>query len=186
EVLLGSKTITCDNDNAVKPFGAIDTPEAGGIASGNQFINFGWALTKQPNLIPIDGSTIDVWVNGVKLGHPVYNQYRSDIAALFPGYANSNGAVGYFYLDTTAYENGTHTIQWTATDTGGNTDGIGSRYFIVQNSSTDTNAAAQRERNSGQNKFPDGFLTEKLIVNGQWTVDSSSPVGIVKGFRKGT
>ena len=132
EVLLGSKTVTCDNANAVKPFGTIDTPEQGGIASGNQYLNFGWVLTPQPNMIPTDGTTIDVWVDGVKQGHPVYNQYRVDIASLFPGYANSSGAVGYFYLDTTTYENGTHTIQWTATDSGGNTDGIGSRYFMVQ------------------------------------------------------
>jgi hypothetical protein len=58
QAVLGSKTITCDNANAVKPFGAIDTPAHGGIA------------------------------------------------AFFPEYANSNGAAGYPYLDTTAYENG--------------------------------------------------------------------------------
>jgi parallel beta-helix repeat protein len=137
EVILGTKTIICDNANAVKPFGAIDTPTQGGTASGSSFINWGWVLTPQPNSIPIDGSTINVYVDGVNLGHPVYNIYRQDIATLFPGYANSNGAVGYFYLDTTSYENGVHTIQWTATDNDGNTDGIGSRYFTIQNTGTD-------------------------------------------------
>jgi hypothetical protein len=134
EVTLGAKTIICDNVNAVKPFGAIDTPGQGGTASGRSYINWGWVLTPQPNQIPTDGSTINVYVDGVYLGHPTYNIYRKDIAALFPGYANSNGAVGYFYLDTTAYENGVHTIQWTVTDSAGNTDGIGSRYFIIRNS----------------------------------------------------
>ncbi|MCP5050315.1 MAG: hypothetical protein GY940_24320, partial [bacterium] len=81
---LGTKTIHCDNANAVKPFGAIDTPTQGGNASGTGFVNFGWVLTPQPNTIPIDGSTITVWVDGVALGNPVYNKYRSDIAALFP------------------------------------------------------------------------------------------------------
>jgi uncharacterized protein (TIGR01370 family) len=132
-VILGAKTITCNNANAVKPFGAIDTPAQGGIASGSSFVNFGWALTPQPNSIPADGSTIYVYVDGVNLGHPVYNVYRQDIAALFPGYANSSGAVGYFYLDTTVYKNGVHTIQWVVSDSADNTDGIGSRYFIVQN-----------------------------------------------------
>ncbi|MCP5052518.1 MAG: hypothetical protein GY940_35445, partial [bacterium] len=113
---LGTKTIQCDNDNAVKPFGAIDTPTQGGGASGTDFVNFGWALTPQPNTIPIDGSNITVWVDGVALGNPVYNKYRSDIAALFPNYNNSNGAVGYFYLDTTGYTNSVHTIQWTVKD----------------------------------------------------------------------
>jgi uncharacterized protein (TIGR01370 family) len=134
-VTLGTATITCDNEHAVKPFGAIDTPVQGGIASGNKYVNFGWALTPRPNSIAIDGSTIDVRVDGVKVGHPVYNLYRSDIASLFPGYANSQGAVGYFILDTTAYSNGVHTIQWTVRDSAGNTDGIGSRYFIIQNPS---------------------------------------------------
>jgi hypothetical protein len=133
QVSLGSKTIICDNANAVKPFGAIDTPTQGGSASGSDYVNWGWVLTPQPNHIPTDASTINVWVDGVKLGHPTYNIYRADIAALFPGYANSNGAVGYFYLDTTTYSNGVHTIQWTATDNAGNTDGIGSRYFTIRN-----------------------------------------------------
>ncbi len=133
QVILGSKTITCDNANAVKPFGAIDTPDQGGTASRDNFINWGWTLTPQPNGIPTDGSTINVFVDGVNLGHPTYNNYRSDIAALFPGYVNSNGAAGYFYLDTTAHENGVHTIQWTVTDDAGNTDGIGSRYFTIMN-----------------------------------------------------
>ncbi len=141
-VTLGTKTIICDNFNAVKPFGAIDTPAQGGSASGNSFLNWGWVLTPIPNSIPRDGSTIDVWVDGVKLGHPVYNIYRQDIADLFPYHTNSDGAVGYFYLDTSAYENGVHTIQWTATDGVGHSDGIGSRYFTIQNSSPDLHAKA--------------------------------------------
>jgi hypothetical protein len=145
EVTLGTKTITVDNDNAVKPFGAIDTPTQGGEASGSKFINWGWVLTPQPNRIPTSGSTIKVYVDGVKLGQPTYNIYRSDIADLFPGYANSNGAAGYFSLDTTAYTDGVHTIQWVATDNAGNTDGIGSRYFTIQNS-TSSFKAIKREQ----------------------------------------
>jgi hypothetical protein len=150
EVTLGTKTITCDNANAVKPFGAIDTPAQGGTASGSSFINWGWALTPQPNRIPTNGSTINVYVDGVNLGHPDYNIYRKDIATLFPGYANSNGAAGYFYLDTTAYADGVHTIQWTATDNDGNTDGIGSRYFTIQNTGGGVGRMAQStERKAG-------------------------------------
>jgi hypothetical protein len=138
---LGTKTIHCDNANAVKPFGAIDTPTQGGSASGGSFINWGWVLTPQPNHIPTDGSTINVYVDGVDVGHPTYNIYRSDIANLFPGYANSNGAAGYFYLDTTAYENGVHTIQWTARDSGGNSDGIGCKYFSIRNTGTSASSS---------------------------------------------
>jgi parallel beta-helix repeat protein len=148
EVTLGTKTIICDNANAVKPFGAIDTPTQGGTASGSSFINWGWALTPQPNRIPTNGSTINVYVDGVNLGHPDYNIYRKDIATLFPDYANSNGAAGYFYLDTTAYADGVHTIQWTAADNDGNTDGIGSRYFTIQN----TGGGAGRRAQSAERK----------------------------------
>jgi len=130
---LGTKTIYCANANAVKPFGAIDTPTQGGTASGNSFVNWGWVLTPQPKHIPTDGSTINVYVDGVYLGHPTYNIYRGDIAGLFPSYANSNGAIGYFYLDTTPYPDGVHTIYWTARDNAGKSDGIGSRYFSTSN-----------------------------------------------------
>ncbi|HNX98860.1 MAG TPA: hypothetical protein PKK12_14385, partial [Candidatus Aminicenantes bacterium] len=58
--LLGSKQISCDNANAVSPFGTIDTPAQGGMTSGSSYVNFGWALTPQPGTIPTDGSTI--WV----------------------------------------------------------------------------------------------------------------------------
>ena len=130
---LGSRTITCANAGAVRPFGAIDTPGQGGTASGSAFVNFGWTLAYPPNIIPTDGSTIWVFIDGVPVGHPVYNNYRADIAALFPGFANSMGAVGYFVFDTTGMENGLHTIAWSVTDSGGNGEGIGSRYFTVSN-----------------------------------------------------
>ena len=146
-VTLGSKTIAIDNANAVKPFGAIDTPTQGGIASGSSFTNWGWVLTPQPNSIPTDGSTINVFVDGVNIGNPNYNNYRGDIATLFPGYANSYGAAGYFSLDTTAYNNGVHTIFWIATDSGGNADGIGSRYFAIQNSGSSRSGSKIADNN---------------------------------------
>ncbi|HLP60425.1 MAG TPA: SBBP repeat-containing protein [Candidatus Deferrimicrobium sp.] len=133
QVTLGTRTIIADNAHAVKPFGAIDTPTQGGTASGNKFTNWGWVLTPQPNKIPVNGSTINVWIDGVSIGHPTYNVSRPDIAGLFSDYANSSGAGGYFNLDTPQYPNGIHIIFWTATDEAGNSDGIGSRYFSIQN-----------------------------------------------------
>jgi hypothetical protein len=143
QVKLGSKTIKCDNAHAVKPFGAIDTPDQGGEASGSKFRNQGWVLTPNPNKIPVNGSTIKVYIDGKNIGNVHYNIYRADIASFFPGYANSNGSLGYLDFDTTAYESGVHTIQWVATDTAGNTDGIGSRYFSIQNSGYDRSAGKQ-------------------------------------------
>jgi hypothetical protein len=173
QVTLGTKTIHCDNANTVKPFGAIDTPSQGGTVSGSSYVNFGWVLTPQPNYIPTDGSTINVWIDGVNVGNPVYNNYRADIAVLFPGYANSNGAVGYFYFDTTQYENGVHTIQWTAVDSAGNVDGIGSRYFMI--------------RNTGENRTQETFTGQRSVFNVDITqipVDYSQPVLIKKDVKE--
>ena len=117
---------------SIKPFGTIDTPGQGETVSGT-IVNFGWALTPVAKSIPVNGSTIDVYVDGVFRGHPVYNNYRADIAGLFPGLSNTNGAVGYFMLNTTTLSNGLHTIQWTVTDSAGQVAGIGSRFFRVQN-----------------------------------------------------
>lgn len=128
------KTITCTNATAAKPFGTIDTPAPGATISGNQYLNFGWALTPGASFtIPKDGSSITVMVDGAPLGHPVYNQYRSDIATTFPNYTNSQGAVGFFYLDTTKLANGQHTISWVVYDDHNRGEGIGSRYFTVAN-----------------------------------------------------
>ncbi|CAN5543653.1 hypothetical protein BH23ACI1_BH23ACI1_26770 [soil metagenome] len=134
--LLGSRTMTCDNAGAVKPFGAIDTPDQGGTASGTSYTNFGWTLAQNPHQIPTDGSTLMVFIDGVPVGRPTYNQFRGDIAALFPGRANSNGAIGYFQFDTTRLSNGVHTIAWAVGDNAGNVEGIGSRYFTVMNSTS--------------------------------------------------
>jgi hypothetical protein len=130
---LATRSVTVDNAQASKPFGTIDTPAQGATISGNAYVNFGWALTQSGYNIPVDGSTITVMVDGVAVGHPTYNQYRSDIANFFPGLANSNGAVGFFYLDTTKLTNGVHTISWVVYDNQGRNDGIGSRYFTVEN-----------------------------------------------------
>src|SRR5207253_5741891 len=130
---LGTKTITVDNAHAAKPFGTIDTPGQGGTISGTDSVNFGWALTPQTAMIPTDGSTITVVIDGVSVGHPTYGQFRSDIANLFPGYANSMGAVGFFHVNTTTLANGVHTVSWNAFDNQGRGEGLGSRYFNVLN-----------------------------------------------------
>jgi len=178
QVTLGTKTIICDNDHADRPFGALDTPTQGGEASGNAYINWGWALTPQPNSIPIDGSTINVYIDGIKLGHPVYNRFRSDIADFFPGYANSNGAAGYYYINTNNYSNGIHTISWSVRDSGGNVDGIGSRYFSIDNSSS--------TRNSARNYFKKNVSvnTARLHLIASHLTQNSQPVGIIKGYKQ--
>jgi hypothetical protein len=183
EVTLGSRTVYADNQYAFKPFGAIDRPRPGYSISGASYVNFGWALTPRPNTIPFDGSTITVWVDGVARGNPVYNQYRKDIAQLFPGYNNSYGAVGYFYLDTTELENGVHTIAWSVKDDAGYADGIGSRYFTVLNpsspksnsNSTSSSHSYSYPYSSGLNRYTPVAVKIPAIAG---------PVTVLKGFRR--
>jgi len=131
------KTIICTNASAAKPFGTIDTPGQGETIFGNHYVNFGWALTPgQAFMIPVNGSTITVVIDGVLLGNPTYNNFRSDIASLFPGYTNSQGGVGFFFLDTTKLTNGVHAISWNAFDNANRGEGLGSRYFTVANGGT--------------------------------------------------
>jgi plastocyanin len=170
QVAFGFHTITCDNANAVKPFGAIDTPKAGGTVAGSNYINTGWVLTPKPNKIPEDGSTIFVYVDGVKIGSPGYNQYRSDIAGFFPGYANSNGAKATFHFNTNVFDNGLHTIQWTARDSGNNEDGIGSRFFSILNSGLARTNRESREQASRNVSEISGVPV------------SFSSVGVLKGY----
>ena len=135
-----------------------------------------------------------MYVDGVAIGHPVYNQSRSDIATLFPGRANTNGAVGYLQFDTRTLANGVHTIAWGVTDNAGNAEGIGSRYFTVLNgasssilsSATVTNAVSLFEApvreaapSAGESVGQPVSALELVPVNDQ-------PTYVQKGFEPGT
>jgi hypothetical protein len=151
--LLGTRTMTCTNAQAMRPFGTIDTPGQGETVSGT-FINFGWALTPQPKIIPVGGTTITVLVDGVARGNVTYNHERADIESLFPGYRNTegpNGAVGFRVIDSRTLSDGLHTISWTVTDSDGVTEGIGSRYFRVSNT---TSAASTSLSTSSASSIP--------------------------------
>jgi hypothetical protein len=149
---LGTRSITVDNADATLPFGNIDTPAQGAAIFGNAYVNFGWALTPMPGVISTDGITITVNVDGITLGHPTYNQFRGDIATVFPGFANSNGAIGYFYIDTTKLTNGLHTISWNVWDNMIRGNGVGSRFFNVFNIATAPNVEVPQ---AGSLRFTD-------------------------------
>jgi hypothetical protein len=157
------KTIVCTNASAAKPFGTIDTPGQGETISGTNYVNFAWALTPgQAFKIPVDGSTISVVIDGVPLGSPTYNQFRSDIASLFPGYTNSQGAVGYSFLDTTKFTDGVHAISWNVFDNASRGEGIGSRYFTVANGAANQSQEAVTNISAGRFRPVQGFDASRM------------------------
>jgi hypothetical protein len=139
-VALGNKTITCNNASSTAPFGAIDTPAQGDVASGAAYGNTGWVLAKGTNDFadPPDGGVVSVFVDGNNLGSPGAWNHRSDLDGLFPAatYPGISHALGIIGLNTTTLTNGVHTIFWLVTGTNGSgTSGIGSRFFTVSNGS---------------------------------------------------
>ncbi len=134
---LGQRAIGVSNQAANRPFGSVDTPTIGGAASGT-FVNFGWGLTPKVNGVAsckIQPTGVQVSIDSGPLQPVNFGANRTDIAAAFPGFSNTDTAGGSFLFDTTALANGVHTISWLITDDCGRADGVGSRFFTVQNGS---------------------------------------------------
>jgi hypothetical protein len=82
----------------------------GDVLSGTAIVE-GWAWA----LAGVE--SVDVFVDGNRVGSAIYGLERPDVPIVFPG-APSN--VGFRYsLDTTAFSNGSHTVVSRATDRAG-------------------------------------------------------------------
>jgi glucose/arabinose dehydrogenase len=85
-------SITMNNTNIAKPFGAIDTPGQGATISGASYANFGWSLTPDNNtmvdtgdvVVPTDGSTMSVLIDGAPVGTVSFNQCRGTVLGPVP------------------------------------------------------------------------------------------------------
>jgi sugar lactone lactonase YvrE len=210
--------ITMTNDTIAKPFGAIDTPLQGGTASTAVFGNFGWVLTPDLNtvadgtdiLIPTNGSTMFVYLDGVAAANVTFNQCRGsvgnpppggvycddDVASIFGNltpqapltprasnptkYRNldaGRGPQGSYALDTTSLTNGLHSIAWSATDSNGRIEGIGSRNFFVFNGGARALSETVKEqllRAPAESRGSAGVLTAYPL--------SKRPVSVRTGF----
>jgi hypothetical protein len=117
------------------------------------------------------------------VGHPTYNNYRVDIATLFPGYTNSQGAVGYYYLDTTAYANGVHTMAWSVMDSEGVPCGIGSRYFSVMNTGAGGAGEIGGLPPTWLSFYRGNGYVSSIAEVADIPTDFDSPVYVKKGYR---
>jgi hypothetical protein len=140
---------------------------------GLNLMTEGWTLTPQPYTIPFDGSTITVWLDGLPTGNPVYNQYNKEIADLFPGYNNQDGAGGSFILDTTALTHGIHALAWLVEDDAGNSNTVGFQYFSIDNTGMP----------GGANSIDMSFNSIEELQN--LVPRQMEPVFFKKGYRTG-
>jgi hypothetical protein len=127
---IGSTSLSVNNALATRPFGTIDTPGQGALASG-LYANTGWVLSPLTG-VTIPAANVRVMVDGVLLPGVPSTAPRSDITAQFPGMDTSAAGRGLF-IDTRTYADGMHTIAWIVTDSAGGADGIGSRFFRIAN-----------------------------------------------------
>jgi hypothetical protein len=97
------------NDTIAKPFGAIDTPAQGATVSG-VLNNFGWALTPDSNttggegadiLIPTNGSTMTVFIDGLPTALVTYNQCRGNVGNPVPAGVYCNDDVANIFGNAT-------------------------------------------------------------------------------------
>ncbi|MCP4140196.1 MAG: amidohydrolase family protein [Chloroflexi bacterium] len=104
--------IESENGNSI-PFGYLDTPAPDEKISGT-YIIAGWALDDAP----ID--RIELYLDGEYIGDAFYGVPRPDVASDYP---DNDGAPNFGYsfdLDTSQYENGTHTLSALAFGASGN------------------------------------------------------------------
>jgi len=106
--------ISMANDTIAKPFGAIDTPGQGQTISGI-FNNFGWAITPDSNtiadgtdiLVPVNGSTMTVFIDGLPVSLVAYNQCRGDVGNPVPPGLYCNDDVSNIFGNPTPQPPGT-------------------------------------------------------------------------------
>jgi hypothetical protein len=171
---IGSKTIIVSNNTATKPFGSIDTPAIGGNAAG---ANFGWALTPRVDgaaTCRIGPSGVQVSIDSGPLQPVVYGDVRSDIAAAFAGFANTEAAGGHFTFDWSSLSAGPHTIGWLVTDTCNRADGIGSRFFNVTATASLTIGVDSADSSSVRSPAPNALRVTEA--------DSDAPITLARGF----
>ena len=109
----------------------IDAPKAGSTVSGTVSI-VGWAIDNTSSVGTAIGS-VQVAVDGAKVGNATYGSSRPDVCAAYPGRPGCPN-VGFSYsLDTTKLTAGIHALTVTATDSDSKPDsGSSTLYVTVQ------------------------------------------------------
>lgn len=120
----------CRNETGDEPaFGQIFMPRNGQILNDTVTLT-GWALDRG------GVRTVEIWLDGEKVGDAFYGQRRLGVSARypFPSYPDSALPGWSFSLDTTQFSDGFHNLQvFVIDDIGGDRVLIGERTFRIDN-----------------------------------------------------
>lgn len=139
-----TNTIADPTDIVIPSDGSGVTVFIDGVARGTVSFNF-CRGSAGPTVSP--GSYCDDDVASV-FGHVIPQPLLTPRSSNPTAHRNldaGRGAIGVFSIDTTALSNGLHAISWGVTDSAGRTEGLGSRFFTVDNPAA-PRAAARADR----------------------------------------
>ena len=126
---VGRRTVVIDNSINQSPFGYVDIPNDSSIFDAHgAFPVAGWAADT-------DGiSRVDVLIDGFVLQGAIHGDARPDVGNAFPDLPAALFSGFIANIDTTAIQDGVHTLQVRATDARGFSRMIGRRTIQVFNS----------------------------------------------------
>ncbi|MDX1630794.1 MAG: hypothetical protein R3234_02945 [Thermoanaerobaculia bacterium] len=111
-----------------RPFGSFGGLTGGQNAASGVAGVVGWALD------PEGIQAVDIYVDGQPAGRAFYGLGRPDVTARFPGFPDSDLPGFGFFLDTTHYFNGLHTVRALAISVDGSTTWLQARQIEFMNS----------------------------------------------------
>jgi hypothetical protein len=109
--------------STVTPMGWLDSVLNGPVSGSINISGWSWAL---PGM-----KSVDVFMDGSRVGSADYGLSRTDIPVLIPGAPSTTGFL--YTLDTTAFPNGTHTILVKLTDNNGNVATYATQHVTINN-----------------------------------------------------
>lgn len=164
------------------PFGNLETPDVRATLN-NTASGSGWALDN------VGITTIEVLIDGHKVGEAIYGLNRPDIGAIWGSFPNAGRSGFSFAFDTTLLTNGDHVLSVRLLDAAGNATVIGTRPIVTQNTvlSITTNSLIR-----GRKGEP--YSQQFQAVNGRppysWAIASGAlPTGLslnASGLMSGT
>lgn len=153
------------------PFGNLETPDYRATLT-NTATGSGWALDN------VGIATIEVIVDGHKVGDAIYGLSRPDIGAVWGSFPNAARSGFSFTFDTTTLTNGDHTLAVRLLDAVGNATVIGTRPFTSQNNVLSILTTALPRGKKGE-----AYSQQLLALNGRppytWSlVAGALPAGL--------